>query len=128
MFILCNRINNGHIGNLNKINIPFKHKYIPILKRLCDLNYIDNFIINKNHIDIILRYYNNKPLIYLEPLMLNSYKQYHKAKYIKRNKLTVNPILYTSDKGIYYKDEINLLSLGGKPLIKIHLLYKNIVF
>lgn len=128
MFIICNRINNGYIGNLNKVFIPFKHKYIPLLKKLCDLNYIDNFTVHKNHIDIILRYYNNKPLIYLEPITLNSYKQYHKASYFNKNKITINSLLYTSDKGLLYNDEIYLLNLGGKPLIKIYLLYKNIIF
>jgi ribosomal protein S8 len=129
MYKLTNRINGGYISNLKKVKVPFKMKYRPILKKLCDLNFIDNFNITNNSIDILLRYYNNKPLIFLETLSLESYKQYHKFKKIKlelNNKGDIT--IYSNNLGILIDTEIHLLKLGGKSLLKVHLLYKNILY
>jgi ribosomal protein S8 len=129
MYKLTNRINSGYIGNLRKVKVPLKTKYIPVLKRLCDLNYIDNFNITKHSIYILLRYYNNKPLIFLETLSSNGHKQYHKFKKIKiDSNLDSDLSIYSSNKGILLNNEIHLLKLGGKALIRVHLLSKNIIF
>jgi ribosomal protein S8 len=129
MYKLTNRINGGYISNLKKVIVPFKMKYIPILKKLCELNFIDNFNITKHSISILLRYYNNKPLIFLETLSLESYKQYHKFKKIRlevNNRGDIN--LYSNNLGILIDTEMHLLKLGGKSLLRVHLLYKNILY
>lgn len=129
MYILTNRINSGYISNLSKVKVPLKKKYIPLLKRLSELNYIDNFDVTKHSINILLRYYNNKPLIFLETISKNSYKQYNRLTKIKLNSnIDSDLTLYSSNKGILINDEMLLLRSGGKVLLRVYLLHKNILY
>lgn len=127
--ILCNRINNGYIGNLKNVNIPYKKKYIDILSKLSNLNYIKGFHIKKekNLIIVSLKYYNNKPLIFLESISKNSYKKYYKFKNLNKNPSFFNQVIYSSNKGFFYKDECILFKIGGEAMLKIYFLYKNIL-
>jgi ribosomal protein S8 len=131
MEILCSRINNGYIGNIMEVFIPNKKKYLPVLEKLCELNYIGGFRIEDNRINIILRYYNGKPLIYLEPISTSGGKQYHSVKKLK-NKNSIrfffNSNLYSTDNGLFFRDEMLLLNKGGKGYLKIYFLYRNIIY
>ena len=131
MDILCNRINNGYIGNIMEVFIPNKKKYLPVLEKLCELNYIGGFRVEEKRINIVLRYYNGKPLIYMEPISTSGGKQYHKLKTIKnKNKIRYffNPNLYSTSNGLLFRDEMLLLSIGGKGYLKIYFLYRNIIY
>ena len=129
MNFFCSQINNAYTAGLKSLYIPFKKKYIPILIRLQELNFINSFFISKHKIKIILKYYNFKPLIYLEQISSGGNKQYYKLNDFNKNfsKINFNPIVYTNNKGILYQDESYILKIGGKSLFKIHLLYKNIL-
>ena len=130
MNFFCSQINNGYIANLKSLYIPLKKKYLPILARLYELNLINNFMIcNKNHIRITLKYYNNKPLIFLEQLSSGGNKQYLKFKTFNKNfsKFYFNPCFYSSNKGLLSHDEAYIIKSGGKSILKVHLLYKNIL-
>lgn len=130
MHILCNKINNGYNAKLKYININFKKKYIPILKKLNELNYINSFCIVNKYIYIYLKYYKNKPLIYLNCKSTNSNKQYLPNSYIKRKNLKLNYFnlnLYSTNKGLFDHDSLIINNIGGKYLIEIYLLYKNIL-
>ncbi len=131
MNYLCSQINNGYIANLKSITIPCKKKYLPILARMFELNLINSFfIVNSYKIKIVLKYYNNKPLIFLEQISSGGNKQYYKFKDFKKNysKFFFNPILYSNNLGVLNHDEVYILKLGGKCVLKIHLLYKNIFY
>lgn len=131
MEILCSRINSGYIGNIIEVFIPNKKKYLPVLEKLCELNYIGGFRVEEKRINIVLRYYNNKPLIYLEPISTSGGKQYHKLKKLKSNNKSrhfFNPNLYSTNNGLFFRDEMILLKIGGKGYLKLYLLYKNIIY
>ena len=131
MEILCNRINNGYIGNIKEVYTPYKKKYLPVLEKLCELNYIGGFRVEERKIIIILRYYNGKPLIYLEGISTSGGKVYHKVKKLKnrsRIRFFFNSNMYTTDNGLFLRDEMLILKIGGKSYLKIYFLYKNIIY
>lgn len=130
MNFFCSQINNGYNANLYSLLIPFKKKYIPILLRLYELNLINSFSICKYKINIKLKYYNNKPLIFLEQISSGGNKQYMKFNNLNKNctRCYLNPSIYTNNLGIINNDEIFILKIGGKFLMKVHLLYKNIIY
>lgn len=131
MEILCSRINNGYIGNIMEVFIPNKKKYLPVLEKLCELNYIGGFYIEDNRIKVTLRYYNGKPLIFLEPISTSGGRQYHNVKKLKNKNIIrffFNPNLYGTDNGLFFRDEMLLLKIGGKGYLKIYFLYRNIIY
>jgi ribosomal protein S8 len=129
MNTLVNRINTGYISNIDKVKIPFKTKYLPILDKLTRLNLIGNYKVDTYSITIFLRYYNNKPLIFLETVSLQSYKQYKKIKRInKKSTKDTDLNIFSTNIGILVNEEMQLFNIGGKSLFKVHYYYKNIIY
>ena len=130
MNLLINRINNGYNAKLNFVIIRLKKKYIPILIKLNELNYINSFNIKDKYLYVYLKYFKNKALFYLDCVSTSSDKKYLNKKYIfknffKRNLFNLN--LFSTNKGIYDCNDLLIKCLGGKHLIKVNLLYKNII-
>jgi ribosomal protein S8 len=130
MHILCNKINNGYNAKLNYITLNFKKKYIIVLNKLNELNYIKFFYIKNNIIYIYLKYYKNKPLIYLKCESISSKKKYLSNNYIIKKNYKLNYFnlnLYSTNKGLFDFDGLIISKIGGKFLIKVNLLDKNII-
>lgn len=125
---LCVYINNAYASYFSFVFIPFKKKYLYLLDKLLFHNLISYEITNTKYIKIYLRYYYNKPLFFLKVLSTSGNKLYLKTYYKKKNSCSTysNIILYSTSYGIFSNNEL-ILNIGGKDLIEIKLLSKNIL-
>ena len=128
MNFFCSQINNGYIANLKYVFLPYKQKYIHILMRLYDLNLIGNFNIQKYKIKIVLKYYNNKPLFFLKQGSSQGGKKYYQYRKLIDKNNNFNFILISNNMGYLTYDDTISLGLGGEYILKVCLLFKNIIY
>jgi len=121
------RIKNGYKARKQNIVLKKSILCIEILKILRDEGYIKGFKINSQSIDVLLKYFQDKPvlkdIIYYSPLSVNStvslkqLKQLCENKEKRTNGLSLN--ILTTSLGVL--SDYNCLNkqLGGKLLLKI---------
>lgn len=124
MNIFCNQINNALNQNFSYIDIKFKKKYIYILNELLKLNLIKIFNFNKKYIRIYFRYYQNKPIFFLESKITFSKKSFLSLNKIKNlcNNYSSLDIFSSNGENFCEKNIIYFKEKGGLYIMKIKML------
>lgn len=125
---LFTEINNCYTLKFPIVYIKFKKIYINILNKMFKLGLINSFKVSKYKVIINLKYFRNKPLFFFK----NHYTSgnFSNLKYIniRRNiKLSGGLKLYLTNKGILTLEELVINKVGGKLLVHIGFIGKNIM-
>jgi len=128
MHIFCNKINVALKQNFIFLDLCFKKKYIDILYKLLEFNLIKSFNFNKKIIRIFFRYYNNKPVFFLDCEVFSSCKKFYKLQKIKKIYKNENDFIdfYSTNSNISSiscKRFMLLKNIGGLKILKINLLF-----
>jgi len=125
---LFTEINNCYTLKFPIACIKFKRIYVEILNKMVKLNLIRSFKINNYKIIINLKYFRNKPLFIFKNYYRTSNFLNLKNKNIRKNiKLSGGLKFYLTNIGILTFEELVINKIGGKLLVHIEFLGKNIL-
>jgi len=119
------RIKNGYKARKQVITLKRSNLCIEILKILRNEGYIKGFKIEKQSINVILKYFQNKPvikdIIYYSPLNIKNTLSFKQLKQLCENKKTngLNLNILSTSYGVLSDYNCLNTKLGGKLLLMI---------
>lgn len=132
MHKLITYINNAYAAKHECVYIPCKSRYLIVLQLLLKRSLISFYTIiflkGVKHIYIKLSYFKGRPLFFLTLLEKKSNPRYLKKHHVKsfsRKEMSAYTYLSTSA-GWYTTEHLSPMQFGGKLMVTIHIIDKNL--
>ena len=113
-------IRNGYLARKKTVNLRYSRSKKEIVEEIASLGFIDAVKVNKNKLEVLLRYSEDKPALHcIERVSKPSLRVYTVAKKIPRVLSGRGEVILSTSKGIQAGAEARKAKLGGEILLKI---------